>query len=615
MRDLLLNHNLAKSTPGDGVQQVARAQTISTLRFLDAARNRIVLQFLQRTNLIGIGNAVIELNNADLTNADLSGANLSGIYLKNAILTGARLDGANLSKATMYGAELGNSDLSNANLSNTILSGAFLHNTIASHATLTGARLNGASLTGAKLNDAFLSGADLTGADVSGTDLSGTDLSDADLSGTNLTQPQLDTVSSCTKALIGTSLACHHNVKITLTYWYTESDAEKGIILNTLIPQFEKTYPDIHINAVQKNFFQTRAEFVNDVQNNDAPDVLRSDVGWVEQFAAQGYLLNIDSYISQEDLSDYKKAPTGSMPLNYNYYNGDYYGLPQVTDFLALVYNKKELESAGISSPPATMAEFEADAVKVAQSEPGTYGFETDGSGYNVLPFLLAFGGGILGQHDEPLVNDPGSAAGLNFLLKLQNTDKVMPTIADVLDGRVNIVNDFMSGKTAMIFDGPYDVSQILTASGSRFNGHPGNLGIAGIPTCPAKTPTCYTGQTGSPLGGQSYVIYAGTAHPYEAAKFISFMSSTTSQAEIAQENHTLPTRGSAYQGRVISDPFILKFLPLARNAVGRPAIPQAGNFFDALDPYIANALNGVQSPLAALNAVADAWKQLLAGS
>jgi hypothetical protein len=36
---------------------------------------------------------------------------------------------------------------------------------------------------------------------------------------------------------------------------------------------------------------------------------------------------------------------------------------------------------------------------------------------------------------------------------------------------------------------------------------------------------------------------------------------------------------------------------------------------YDAFDPNIAAALDGVESPVAALNAVAEAWKQLLASS
>jgi arabinogalactan oligomer / maltooligosaccharide transport system substrate-binding protein len=325
-------------------------------------------------------------------------------------------------------------------------------------------------------------------------------------------------------------------------------------------------------------------------------------VGWVTLFASQRYLLNIDSYISQSDLSDYLPAP-----LSYDKYNGHLYGLPQVTDFLALLYNKAELAKVGITSPPATMSAFEAAAIKIVQSKAATYGFETAGASYYVLPFLWAFGGGMIDQNNNILVNNAGSVAGLTFLLKLQNIDKVMPAKVDFSNGYNNMVNDLKSGKTAMIFDGPWEVSNILT--GSAFTGNSSNLGIAGIPTGP-------TGQTGSPVGGQSYVIYAGTAHPAEAYKFISFMSSTASQVAIAKANHTLPTRQSAYQDPGVSgDPVISAFYAIRNTAVARPAIPQGGHLFDMFDPNIQAALDGAKTPVEALNAVADAWKQLLASS
>ena len=82
-------------------------------------------------------------------------------------------------------------------------------------------------------------------------------------------------------------------------------------------------------------------------------------------------------------------------------------------------------------------------------------------------------------------------------------------------------------------------------------------------------------GQTGSPLGGQSYVISAGTAHPDEAYKFISFMSSPSSQAAIAEANHTLPTRQSAYQDRkVSSDPVHLGIPDIGRRSRRSPGHP-----------------------------------------
>jgi arabinogalactan oligomer / maltooligosaccharide transport system substrate-binding protein len=169
------------------------------------------------------------------------------------------------------------------------------------------------------------------------------------------------------------------------------------------------------------------------------------------------------------------------------------------------------------------------------------------------------------------------------------------------------MVNDLKSGQTAMIFDGPWEVSNILT--GSAFTGNTTNLGIAGIPTGPG-------GQTGSPVGGQSYVIYAGTPHPAEAYKFISFMSSTASQIAIAKANHTLPTRNSAFQDpAVASDPVISAFHAIESTAVNRPVIPAGGQLFNDFDPNIQAALAGSKTPAAALNAVADAWAKLLAGS
>ena len=378
----------------------------------------------------------------------------------------------------------------------------------------------------------------------------------------------------------------------------------------TLIQEFEKNNPKIHINAVNVNYYQTETAFANAAAENKAPDVLRSDVGWVAQFAAKGYLLSIDPYTSQSDnLSDYLNSS-----LSYDYYNKHYYGLPQVTDFLALLYNKEKLKKAtGTTSPPSNMRIFEEDAKKVVQTIPGTYGFETDGTAYNVLPFLYAFGGGMFDQHNNTVVSSTESVTGLEFLLTLQNIDKVTPKPVNFVNSTPSpIVTDFAAGRTAMIFSGPYNIRQILAGSG--FKSNPDNLGIAPIPGCPPRTSGCRAGETGSPSGGQSYVISADTAHPIEAYKFISFMSSLASQVKIAMANGTLPTRKSAYKD-VSSNAIISAFGKYTSTARDRPATPQAGHLFDTFDPNIAAALDGVESPSAALNAVADAWKQLPTGS
>jgi arabinogalactan oligomer / maltooligosaccharide transport system substrate-binding protein len=388
---------------------------------------------------------------------------------------------------------------------------------------------------------------------------------------------------------------------VTLNYWYTEGTSETPVILQ-LIQQFQQQNPTIKINAQLVPFGNAQAKFATAAQAGNAPDVLRSDVGWVTQFASLRYLLDITSRVSQSDLSDYLPAP-----LNYDKYQGKLYGLPQVTDFLAMLYNKAILTKAGITTPPATMADFETDALKIVQTKAAKYAFETSGASYFALPFLWAYGGGMIDPSNNILVNNAGSIAGLNFLLKLQNTDKVMPSKVDFNNGYNNMTTDFKDGQTAIIFQGPWQVSDILT--GSQFTGNQSNLGIGGIPTGPG-------GQTGSPVGGQSYVIYAGTKYPDQAYKFISFMSSTASQVAIAKANHTLPTRQSAYQDPAVSGDYVISgYHQVQSTAVNRPVIPQGGQLFTDFDPNVQAALAGAKTPTDALNAVATKWKALLAGS
>ena len=473
MHDLLFNQSLRSAPSDSDIHTVAVEKTVTTLQQLDAPHNADVLRFLRDVGLIGAQHEVIDLNGADLNGADLRNVNLAGVTMD-----GANLAGAHLSGATLTGASLSD------------------------------AILTGADLTGARLGGAILSSADLSGAHLGRAILSGADL----IGAKNPSQQQFNQVSSC-PSLLPAKVTCDRAPVVTLTYWLTESGKEKDFITHTVIPQFEKKYPRIRINPVAKNFFDTRAAFTAAAQGGQAPgnpDVLRSDLSWTGEFAKQGYLLNIDPYVYQDqstlDLQDYQKVnpplgpdlrPAGNKvsPLTYVTYGNHLYGLPEVTDVLALLYNKKELKEAGIT-PPRTMAGFKTAVAEVVQKKKATYGFETDGTFNKALPFLYACGGGLLDQHSNNiLLNDPGSVSGLDFLLHLNNQGSVRPMHVNLTNGAAisPIVTDFRAGKTAMIFDGPYDTTQIL--KGSSFKSDHNNLGIAAIPGGAG-------GRAGSPSAG-----------------------------------------------------------------------------------------------------------------
>jgi uncharacterized protein YjbI with pentapeptide repeats len=175
---------LRRSTLGDNLSTVARAQTLAVLEGLDPDRKRILLQFLYESNLIQVDDPIISLRGANLSGADLSGANLSRANLSRANLTGADLSRADLSRANLTGTDLTAASLREALLNRAILMAAILREadlmeTILVEAILSGAILREANLSGAILRRAILVGAGLSGADLEEAKLMGASLSGA----------------------------------------------------------------------------------------------------------------------------------------------------------------------------------------------------------------------------------------------------------------------------------------------------------------------------------------------------------------------------------------------------------------------------------------------------
>jgi len=160
---------LLKSESKSAAGVMARVRTVTTLRRLDAKRNKLVLTFLKDSGLLGFSvpdepkEGVVRLDKADLIDANMAGANLSGLNLRHAKLRHAHLQNANLGITNLTFAQL-------------------------EHANLEGADLRDADLLFADLDDAKFNDANFSGAILSYADLSGANLKNAK----NLTQDQIE---------------------------------------------------------------------------------------------------------------------------------------------------------------------------------------------------------------------------------------------------------------------------------------------------------------------------------------------------------------------------------------------------------------------------------------
>ncbi|MBV1849165.1 extracellular solute-binding protein [Catellatospora tritici] len=384
------------------------------------------------------------------------------------------------------------------------------------------------------------------------------------------------------------------DLKAELTWWDTSDPANEGPAFKELIAKFNTTYPNIKINYQSVPFGEAQNKFKTAAAaKSGAPDILRAEVAWVPEFASLGYLYNLDGSELLADESDFFPTPMGS-----NKFDGKTFGVPQVTDSLALLYNKKMFADAGITEAPKTWADVKTAAAAI-KAKSGKDGLFINPGGYFLLPFIYGEGGDLVDTAGKKIVvNSAANVAGIKVAQDLVKSGAaVKPPAAD---GYGTMMTLFKEQKVAMIINGPWEVNNVRSAT--TFGGIE-NLGIAPVPAGSVKA--------GAPVGGHNYVLYSGMAQDKAAAavKFVKFMSSAESQAFLADKLGVLPTRKSAYDiASVKSNPIISAFGPVIATASARPWIPEGGQFFGPLDAMATETLVQGKDAKTSLDAVAQKY-------
>jgi arabinogalactan oligomer/maltooligosaccharide transport system substrate-binding protein len=317
-------------------------------------------------------------------------------------------------------------------------------------------------------------------------------------------------------------------------------------------------------------------------------------VGWTPGFAALGYLQKLDGTAAVDSTDDFLPGPKAG-----GQYKGATYGVPEVTDTLALLYNKKLLKQAGVAKPPTTWDELKAASLKV-KKKTGAMGTYVNPDAYFAWPFLYGEG--------TDLVDVPGKKITVNSSEGVKAVETARGLIAsgaavkpDLTNGYNNMQADFGAGKVAMIVNGPWSLADDF--KGKAFKDDKSNLGIA---TVAAGS----TGKAGAPTGGHSLAVYAGSAHRDASYLFVKFMTSAESQAYVSTKVQTLPTRESAYTAEVTKDPTVKAFKEILASAKPRPQLPQGGDLFADFAANYGKVLLGGQSAKDGVDKTAKAWKQ-----
>ncbi len=267
------------------------------------------------------------------------------------------------------------------------------------------------------------------------------------------------------------------DTKGNLSFWYTGPDQASPQTAIEYDKQFfaawKQYYPNIPLNPGD----QVQSIAYNDLLDklrtssagNSAPDVARLQILGGVEFAAKGYLAEIN-------LADFNLKPEQFWPgaLKSVTWNGKVYGIPTNNETMAFIYNKKIFEKAGLdpSVPPATWDDV-VKYSKAIKDKTGKAGFgmvaktNAGNTPFRFMPTLWAYGSGALDEaeanptYQKVLINNEGGIAALQTYYDMYVRDKSVPTSA-LTNTQVENGDLFVSEQIAMVIAHPSEYALML---------------------------------------------------------------------------------------------------------------------------------------------------------
>jgi len=321
------------------------------------------------------------------------------------------------------------------------------------------------------------------------------------------------------------------------------------------------------------------------------PDIFLMDVAWLAQFAASGWLEELDTYIEKEriDLGSFFSKVVNLADK----YEGMLVALPVYVDGGLLYYRKDLLKKHGINGPPRTWDRLLDHSVKVQKAirakNPQFYGFVWQGAQYeglvcNFIEFAGSNGGGILFEDGRILLNVPANIEAVQFMRDLIHKHKISPpnTFTEMKEEEVRTF--FQSGDALFERNWPYAWS-LHQREDSKVKGR---VGIASLPHFPS-------GKSVSTLGGWHIGISRYSDLKRESFRLVKFVVSYGVQKRLALELGWNPGRRDVYTDSDVIEklPHFVRLREVFENAQPRPNVPYYTQISEVVQRYVNKILAG----------------------
>jgi ABC-type glycerol-3-phosphate transport system substrate-binding protein len=314
---------------------------------------------------------------------------------------------------------------------------------------------------------------------------------------------------------------------VSFVVWASDTEL---VAYKAAIKDFQRENPGATIVLKNVPYEQVKQNIDAGLEAGKAPDLFRvtyQDLGF---------------YSSQQALADLSAYLPGGFADAFvpgiwqaTQFDGKPYAVPAHTDVSALVYNKKLLSAAGITTVPDsvdnawTWDEFYANAKKITESTPGAYGFAMNwqlAGAYRWLNWLAQAGGKLLSDDlKSSALDSPETRRTLAFFQQWFD-EGVAPKNTTPKGKYPDEL--FPAGRIGMLSGGDFLVPS-LDATVKKFE-----WGVMPLPKDKAAA---------TDLGGTAVVVTSQSKNQALAAKFAAFLGSSAQMRRFCESTGTLPVR------------------------------------------------------------------------
>ena len=255
---------------------------------------------------------------------------------------------------------------------------------------------------------------------------------------------------------------------VEIEYWQYFFDARVEA-METLIENFQDANPDITVKMTHFPYADYRTKVAAAIPAGEGPDVVQLFYGWLNDYVAADLIQPLPA-----DVFPASKIDEEFFPMVQAMKDGDaYWALPTAVRSLALFYNERLLEEAGVE-PPTTHDEMIAAAKAMTKRDGAgnltqvgmTAGMTAQDHHWWREGLIRQFGGDpYLDDYQTVNYNSEAGLEALNFYASLFTGDDSVTSIGFMDEPQAA----FKAGRAGMHIDGSFRIGSLNNTRGLKW--------------------------------------------------------------------------------------------------------------------------------------------------